>query len=527
MTNLIDLSLIAPFFGVAWWATVGGSYTGYAVGAAAVAAAIVLVYLSHAPSIILRGEQTHQPLGTNVVHRRRAHKALGRVPSPYPDAWYALCLSTEVPPGAVRDATVAGRNFVVWRPIEGGAAVVTDAYCPHLGAHLAIGGGKIVKDETTGKSCIRCPFHGWEFSAQGELRKCPGSPTVPANGAGNMKVYPSIERNSVIAIWLGSATHLSTGTPEGAAPQTSTATMACKTIAYDDDKPTTDKVSTVVAGDGAEPVPAPSREGSAREAREALKGGPVPWFDVPEWPALKRPWGTAGLSLRDKLLDMFAPTLTSSQGWRYHGHAENMVNALIFELPENGADVAHLNIVHQSFVLGLLGKVGFEHSWTGAWDGDTSGPESHMTTVLITEDMKFLGMTLPGRINVTVHQVGPSQVFLFLDTPVGPMITVQTVTPVEPLRQRVIHAMYAPWYVPRLLVKAVLFSTVVQLEKDIIIWNNKAFLTKPVLSKADKGIPQFRRWTAQFWNDKSITLDQAVRKHQAETSGCGGPGMEW
>jgi hypothetical protein len=31
--------------------------------------------------------------------------------------------------------------------------------------------------------------------------------------------------------------------------------------------------------------------------------------------------------------------LAPSSGWHYHGYAENIVNALLFEIPENGSDV--------------------------------------------------------------------------------------------------------------------------------------------------------------------------------------------
>ncbi len=44
-----------------------------------------------------------------------------------------------------------------------GEAYVVDAYCPHLGANLAVG-GRVVG------SCIECPFHGWQF--QGSDGKC-------------------------------------------------------------------------------------------------------------------------------------------------------------------------------------------------------------------------------------------------------------------------------------------------------------------------------------------------------------------
>ena len=54
-----------------------------------------------------------------------------------------------------------------------------DAHCPHLGAHLAVG-GRVEGD------CIRCPFHGWKYD--GGAGKCVEIPygevkTHPAQGA--------------------------------------------------------------------------------------------------------------------------------------------------------------------------------------------------------------------------------------------------------------------------------------------------------------------------------------------------------
>jgi phenylpropionate dioxygenase-like ring-hydroxylating dioxygenase large terminal subunit len=55
-----------------------------------------------------------------------------------------------------------GLNLVVWRGVSG-KSYVADAYCPHLGAHLGVGG------EVAGE-CIKCPFHGWAF--EGKDGKC-------------------------------------------------------------------------------------------------------------------------------------------------------------------------------------------------------------------------------------------------------------------------------------------------------------------------------------------------------------------
>ena len=55
-----------------------------------------------------------------------------------------------------------GEQVAVFRG-QDGKAYVLDAYCPHLGANLAVG-GRVVG------SCIECPFHGWQF--RGNDGKC-------------------------------------------------------------------------------------------------------------------------------------------------------------------------------------------------------------------------------------------------------------------------------------------------------------------------------------------------------------------
>ena len=40
---------------------------------------------------------------------------------------------------------------------------IVDAYCPHLGANLGVGG-------RVHGNCIECPFHGWQFD--GESGQC-------------------------------------------------------------------------------------------------------------------------------------------------------------------------------------------------------------------------------------------------------------------------------------------------------------------------------------------------------------------
>ncbi|NRA09648.1 MAG: Rieske 2Fe-2S domain-containing protein, partial [Myxococcales bacterium] len=76
-----------------------------------------------------------------------------------PDGWYHVAASEEVEAGQVRSLRFFGRDLVLFRT-ESGEAIVLDAHCPHLGAHLGHGG------QVVGES-IRCPFHAWRFGSDG------------------------------------------------------------------------------------------------------------------------------------------------------------------------------------------------------------------------------------------------------------------------------------------------------------------------------------------------------------------------
>jgi nitrite reductase/ring-hydroxylating ferredoxin subunit len=93
---------------------------------------------------------------------RLARNTRGRFPFPIPNGWFIVAASDEVAPGDVVPLYYFGRDLVLFRGADG-TPFVLDAYCPHLGAHLAAGGQ--VED-----GCIRCPFHGWKFA--GETGRC-------------------------------------------------------------------------------------------------------------------------------------------------------------------------------------------------------------------------------------------------------------------------------------------------------------------------------------------------------------------
>ncbi|HEX4429164.1 MAG TPA: Rieske 2Fe-2S domain-containing protein [Frankiaceae bacterium] len=84
---------------------------------------------------------------------------------PNPDGWYFLAQSAALGAGDVLPLHYFGRDLVLYRT-DGGRAVLVDAHCPHMGAHLGYGG------KTDGEG-IRCPFHHWCFNADGQCVEVP------------------------------------------------------------------------------------------------------------------------------------------------------------------------------------------------------------------------------------------------------------------------------------------------------------------------------------------------------------------
>jgi 3-ketosteroid 9alpha-monooxygenase subunit A len=116
-----------------------------------------------------------------------------RIPlPPYPNGWFNICYSHELAAGEVRPVHALGRDFVVFRG-EGGRAHVLDAYCPHLGAHLGVG-GKVEGDN------IRCPFHAWCWDGDsGACVDIPYAQRIPAKARIGAPVVR--EQNGFIIVW--------------------------------------------------------------------------------------------------------------------------------------------------------------------------------------------------------------------------------------------------------------------------------------------------------------------------------------
>ena len=128
---------------------------------------------------------------------------LERYPMPLPFGWFCVAYSDELQVGEAKPLRYFGKDLVLFRT-ESGKAVVLDAYCPHLGAHLGHGiheetgiGGRI-EGET-----IVCPFHAWRFNGNGECVEVPYATQVPPKVQGKqcLKSWPVREMNQAISVW--------------------------------------------------------------------------------------------------------------------------------------------------------------------------------------------------------------------------------------------------------------------------------------------------------------------------------------
>lgn len=116
---------------------------------------------------------------------------MSRFPFGIPNSWYFIAFSDDLRSGDVRRLAYLDRELVAFRG-ESGQVAVLDAHCPHLGAHLGVG-GKVVGDT------IECPFHGWRWNSKGRCEAIPYAKRIPAQAEGVS--YPVSERNGMIFVW--------------------------------------------------------------------------------------------------------------------------------------------------------------------------------------------------------------------------------------------------------------------------------------------------------------------------------------
>ncbi|MBW4668654.1 MAG: aromatic ring-hydroxylating dioxygenase subunit alpha [Cyanomargarita calcarea GSE-NOS-MK-12-04C] len=129
-------------------------------------------------------------LNSQPVHSKRNTKTFNH-PQRFIEGWYWALPSHKLRRGKVKPVSLMGRELAVYRGTDG-QVVAIDAYCPHMGAHLAE--GKVEEDG------LRCFFHNWKFDAEGDCID------IPCSGEAfpvKQKTWQTAEKYGMIWIWTG------------------------------------------------------------------------------------------------------------------------------------------------------------------------------------------------------------------------------------------------------------------------------------------------------------------------------------
>jgi len=366
---------------------------------------VVLWRLSKPLNLIYEPDTQEQiPNGKLLARAARSRKS-GKIPPCFPSGWYKVETSSVLQIGDIKYLEFLGEHWVLFRGENGNAAIL-DAYCPHLGANLAVG-GKVVGD------CVECPFHGWQFQEDGKCAHIPYTDRVPE--VAKTRAWPVSEINGGIYVWFDSL-----GRPE------------------------------------------------------------IPWY-LPALPEIEE------------------------GNFVTHGVFDTFVEAHIQEIPENGSDVAHLGVLHVPVAMKYLPFI--KHQWTASWAAGEA-PEEYTANIKLTQCLLFLGKQIPFTfVRSEIKQIGPGVVYLYIHTSFGKFIICEHLTPLQPLYQKINHVMYGPkGLFSRLFAKVALAGFAEQFIRDVVIWNNKTYINKPIIVKGDGNILGFRRWYSKFYPETTEKL---------------------
>jgi nitrite reductase/ring-hydroxylating ferredoxin subunit len=111
--------------------------------------------------------------------------------SSYPAAWYLACSASRLQSGPF-SLEALGRQLAIFRTASG-RLVVMDGRCSHLGADL--GRGCVVGES------IECPFHGWQYGADGRCSHAPAMSDAPRFA--RQSIFPVVERHGFVFFFNG------------------------------------------------------------------------------------------------------------------------------------------------------------------------------------------------------------------------------------------------------------------------------------------------------------------------------------
>jgi 3-ketosteroid 9alpha-monooxygenase subunit A len=105
--------------------------------------------------------------------------------------WYQVGWSWDFATETSHALRYFGRDLVIYRTASG-ALLMSDAMCPHLGAHMGHGG------RVSGE-CLVCPFHGWEWNPDGTNARVPYGPRDTVRN--RLRTYEVQEIDAHVVVW--------------------------------------------------------------------------------------------------------------------------------------------------------------------------------------------------------------------------------------------------------------------------------------------------------------------------------------
>jgi hypothetical protein len=197
------------------------------------------------------------------------------------------------------------------------------------------------------------------------------------------------------------------------------------------------------------------------------------------------------------------------KNWNYGGRSIHEIVCHVQEIPENGADTAHLDYLHSPLIVD--GIPASKHAWNATWE-PYPAPDSHLVAICIRTHVEIAGFQLPFTHVVTnITQVGPGIVQLVFPTRVGTIVVQETITPIHANLQRARHCVWAEKKVPFFMAKVIMQSLCIQFERDFSVWTHKRWLRSPMTVREDGPILKYRRWMKQFFSGNGGQLCRDYR----------------
>ncbi|MBW4652768.1 MAG: aromatic ring-hydroxylating dioxygenase subunit alpha [Kaiparowitsia implicata GSE-PSE-MK54-09C] len=111
-----------------------------------------------------------------------------------PDHWYPAVWANQLKSGEVVPVTVWQQAIALYRDTAGQAHAMENA-CPHKGVELHQ--GKVSGDR------LVCPYHGWEFTPDGNCARIPYLPADQKLPCAQARSYPVRERYGIVWVFPG------------------------------------------------------------------------------------------------------------------------------------------------------------------------------------------------------------------------------------------------------------------------------------------------------------------------------------